>query len=240
MFRISRPSATLILAAALAGCNSTGTGASDSAYAPPVPRGENGQPMRTVAPMALTAMQENNETFRVETNFREDGPVVLRVEGQSYDLGETDGTSYIFRHVTVPKLGVNNAKLLVGSGELMMPFQITRTITTLDEWRKYAESFDYKRVTKNPDRYAGTFIKGRGNIYQIQEDGESTRGGLNVTPMGYGYWDDNVRFSLPKVTDFVEGDVVSFYGEIEGSYSYESVAGWNITVPMLKLSYLER
>jgi len=185
-------------------------------------------------------MQENNDTLPVETNFQEDGPVVLRVEGQRYELADRNGTTYTFRNVTVPKLGVNNAKLVIENGDTSVPFQITRTIQTLDEWRKYAETFDYKRVNKNPDRYAGTFVKGRAKIYQIQEDGDTTEGGLDVTNNGYGYWDDNVRFTLPKVTDFVEGDVVSFYGTIEGSYSYESVAGWNITVPMVKLSYLER
>jgi len=199
---------------------------------------ESSRPRHLVPRIDLTAMQEQNDEFRVQTNFAEDG-VVLRVEGHEYPLVERAGMTYIFAGVYVPKIGVNNAKLQLSSGEAV-PFEVVRTMHTLDEWRKYAEPFDFKKVDKNPDRYAGQLVKGRAKIYQIQENGSATVGGLYVTSQGYGYWSDNVRFTLPKVTDLVEDDVVNFYGEVVGSYSYESQAGWNITVPMLELTYLEK
>jgi hypothetical protein len=197
---------------------------------------------RQVPTIELTAMQEHNDALRVETNFVADGPVTLRVEGQTYESAARDGTAYTVRNVSVPKIGSNNAKLVIGDESV--PFEITRTMNTIDEWRKYAKPFDFKVVNKNPGARTGEHVKGRARIYQIQEgtvDGENySEGGLNVTPYGYGTWDDNVRFVMSGTTDFVEGDIVNYFGTITGSYSYESQAGWNITTPMLQIAYMTR
>ena len=191
--------------------------------------------------IALTGMQENNEVLTVETNFETDDAVMLRVEGKEYAMDTHSGETYTFRKVNVPKIGINNAKLVVG-GE-SVPFEITRTLTTLDEWRKYARPFDYKVVNKNPDARVGEHVKGRGRIYQIQEseaDGEFiSSGGLNVTAYGY-VWDDNVRFVMRGTSDIVEGDIVNYFGTITGSYTYESEAGWTITTPMLRIDHMTK
>ena len=209
----------------------------------PVPPPE---PSRTVADVELTAMQEDNSILTVSTDFAEDvRPITLRVEGKEYALEKRDGTSYVFRNVHVPKIGTNAAKLVLGiaqgsSSREEMPFEVWRRMNTIDEWRKYAEPIDYKRLEKGADKYVGTLVKGRGKIYQITEDGGMTTGGINVTPKGYGYWDDNVRFKMLKTTDFVTDDVVSFYGYIVGDYSYETTAGWNVTVPLVAVMMMER
>lgn len=209
----------------------------------PVPPPE---PERTVGDIQLTAMQENNTTFTVKTDFVEDArPITLRVEGKEYPVEKRDGTSYVFSNVTVPIIGTNSAKLVLGTGEglppsVTLPFLIKREVTTLDEWRKYAENIDYKRLAKGADKYAGKLVKGQGKIYQITEDSGMTTGGINVTPKGYGYWDDNVRFTMVGTTDFVQDDTVRFYGHVVGDYTYETTAGWNLTVPAIIVDEMER
>ena len=230
----------------LAACASTGipsSGAPQPASPAPVAAPA---PTPTVSELRLTAMQEDNDILTVETNVAEDRPgTELRVEGVAYPLDRREGTSYLFRNVRVPKIGENNAKLELPTGpglpaRILMEFKIHREMRTIDEYRKYAAPLDYKQVMKNPDRFAGTIVKGRGKIYQITESGWTTEGGLNVRNVGYGYWDDNVRFTMTKLTDFVQDDVVSFYGTIDGSYTYETTAGWNLTVPMVKVAFMER
>lgn len=233
----------LVLAA---GCGSTGQPS-------PAPGANAESPSQTapartynVVEPRLSAMQEDNEVFTLETDFAEDRPgTELRVEGVSYPLDRREGTSYVFRNVRVPKLGENNAKIELPTGRDLPPrvyveFKIHREMRTADEYRKYASPLDYKLVMKNPDRFAGTFVKGRGKIYQITESGWATDGGLNVRNLGYGYWDDNMRFTMSKLTDFVQDDVVSFYGKITGSHTYETTAGWNLTVPMIEIEFMER
>jgi hypothetical protein len=199
----------------------------------------------------LTAMQEDNYVFTVETDFAEDRPnTELRVEGVAYPLAMRQGTQYVFSHVKVPKLGDNNAKIELPTGpglppHILVPFTIHREMTTIDDYRKYATPFDYKQVNKNPDAHKTEYVKGRAHIYQIKEDTLDdgtpyTEGGFEVTNYGYGRWDDNVRFVKAGTTDFVEGDIVSYYGEITGGYSYESEAGWNITTPMIRVDFMEK
>ncbi len=202
-------------------------------------------PQPRVDDIVLTAMQEDNDVLMVSANVAMEGAMTtLRVEGVEYPLIERKGNGYLFHDVKVPKLGENNAKLVIpahGTDPLLeIPFTITRELRTIDEWRKYAQPLDYKRLIKNPDGQKGLAVKGRGQIYQITEGYGMTEGGLNVTPLGYSYWTDNVRFTMNSTTDFVEDDVVAFYGHVVGGYSYQSTAGWNLTAPMLQVEYMER
>lgn len=198
----------------------------------------------------LTAMQEDNATLTIETDFAEDSAgTELRVEGTSYPLVARYGTQYVFANVRVPKLGDNNAKLVLPSAAdtsaLLIEFTIHRQMNTIDEYRKYATPFNYKLVNKNPDAHKGEYVKGRAQIYQINEhtldDGSPyTDGGLDVTNYGYGNWDDNVRFLKKGTTELLQGDVVNYYGVLIGADTYESQAGWNITTPLVRIEFIEK
>jgi hypothetical protein len=236
-----------LLALVLAGCASAANGPSSSARPAVVP-----EPPREyhVTEPTLTAMQEDNELLTIVTDFEEDRPnTELRVEGASYPLLMRHGNQYVFSHVKIPKLGDNNAKIELPTGaglpaRIYVEFKIHRLMTTIDDYRKYATPFDYKRVNKNPDAHKDEYVKGRARIYQITEDtyeGDPvTEGGLDVTNYGYGRWDDNVRFGMKGTTDFVEGDVVSYYGVIVGGDTYTSEAGWNITTPLIRVDFIEK
>lgn len=202
-------------------------------------------PSLKVDNVALTAMQEDNDVLTVTANLEADHELTtLRVEGVAYPLVNRSGKDYVFQSVKVPRLGENNAKLVIpahGSEPFReAAFTITRELRTIDEWRKYAQPIDYKRLSKNADSQAGMAVQGRGRIYQITEGYGMTEGGLNVTPKGYGFWDDNLRFTMDSTTDFVEDDVVAFYGFVVGDFTYTSTAGWNITVPAVQIEMMER
>lgn len=240
--------ASLLLCAC--GASATPSPSITSAPAAPTPAPEPPQKYSVTEPR-LTAMQENNDEFPLEATFEVDRPgTELRVEGVSYPLLRREGRTYVFANVHVPKLGENNAELELPTGpglpaRIFVEFKIHREMRTIDEYRKYAKQLDFKVVNKNPDAHTGEYVKGRGRIYQITEDTlddgtEFTSGGLGVTYYPYSGWDDNVRFLKRGKTDFVEGDVVSFYGFIAGKYSYETTAGWNLTVPMVKVDFMER
>ncbi|PFR28437.1 hypothetical protein COK20_30855, partial [Bacillus cereus] len=78
-------------------------------------------------------------------------------------------------------------------------------------------------------------VKYTGEIVQIIESGGSTDIRLAVTKRSYGYnTNDIVYVTFDKPTEFVEKDIVTVTGNIEGSYSYTSQAGWNISVPLMK------
>lgn len=100
------------------------------------------------------------------------------------------------------------------------------------ERKANAQSIPYPHLKKNPDRYSGEYVKYTGEIVQILEGNGMTNIRLSVTKDDYGYnIDDLIFVEYTGYTDFVDNDIVTIYGEVYGSYSYESQAGYNITLP---------
>ncbi|WP_338452531.1 hypothetical protein R4Z09_12010 [Niallia oryzisoli] len=98
--------------------------------------------------------------------------------------------------------------------------------------RSTAKTIDFPHLEKNPDRYAGEYVTYTGEIVQILEGNGTTNIRLSVTKESYGYsYNDLVFVEYAGYTDFVEGDIVTIYGTVYGSYSYESQAGYNISLP---------
>lgn len=103
-----------------------------------------------------------------------------------------------------------------------------------------AQTIDYAQLKKNPDRYKGEYVKYTGEVLQILEGDDITNIRLAVTKSSYGYNSNDVIFvEYPGYTDFVDDDIVTVYGEIYGSYSYESQAGYNISLPGLLADTVE-
>ncbi len=99
-------------------------------------------------------------------------------------------------------------------------------------------SISYKQLKKDPDSYAGTRVKFTGEVLQIMEDESGTTLRLAVTYNGY-FWDFNdvILAVYEGRTGIVEENVVTIYGEVVGDYTYKSQAGWDITVPLVKVEY---
>jgi hypothetical protein len=45
--------------------------------------------------------------------------------------------------------------------------------------------------------------------------------------------------NLQGTTPAVENSIIVVYGTIQGSYTYESTANWNITVPSIEAKYVD-
>jgi len=122
---------------------------------------------------------------------------------------------------------------------------VERTLSKAEQKARYKKScknIAYKQLKKNPDKYAGERYKAHGQILQIMEGFGQTEMRIAVTKDSWGYWnyDDVIYVTYEGTTDFVEEDVVTIYGEITGSYSYTSIAGWEITVPGVNAKYIEK
>lgn len=61
--------------------------------------------------------------------------------------------------------------------------------------------------------------------------------------MSYEFdWSDNIYVVLSRdyVSEkFLENDIVEFYGECKGSYTYKSIFGQAIEVPKILAAYME-
>lgn len=97
-----------------------------------------------------------------------------------------------------------------------------------------AKTIDYPQLKKNPDRYKGEYVKYTGKIIQILEGKDITNIRLAVTETEFGYdYDDEIFIEYDGYTDYVDEDIITVYGEIYGTYTYVSQAGYNISLPGL-------
>ena len=118
---------------------------------------------------------------------------------------------------------------------------IVREVTNAEkvaEYRRRSSKLTYAMLSKNPDRYKGESVVYLGKIFNIQESGSETSMQVNVTHKGYGFWDDQIMVYYASQTDFVKDNLVWVCGTVRGSFTYQSVAGWNITVPLVDAEYL--
>lgn len=103
------------------------------------------------------------------------------------------------------------------------------------EREKYERTISYAELKKNPDKYAGEPYKFTGEVVQIMEGDLHTVIRLSVTKASYGWsMNDIVYIEYIGLTDVVDGDIVTVYGDVFGSHTYTSQAGYNITLPAVE------
>jgi hypothetical protein len=121
-----------------------------------------------------------------------------------------------------------------------------------------SRAIQYRVINKDADQLVGHLYKFTGQIVQIQDAGPGqyfTEFGdglgrpeiqpetdflLDVTKDEYGLYDDSVMILHPDGVRVYEKDVVSVWAECLGSYTYTSVAGWDVTVPLLWAKYIQK
>ncbi len=102
-----------------------------------------------------------------------------------------------------------------------------------------AGAVPYKALQKDAGAHKGKHVVFRGQVFQIQQDGDL--GGimlLSVTDEGYGFWDDNIWVDYDHAIGANEDDIVTVYGTITGSKSYETQAGGETYVPRMHARYI--
>lgn len=109
------------------------------------------------------------------------------------------------------------------------------------QFKAQCESPSYQDVARNPDAWEGHKVKFRGEVIQVMESNSDYTLRVNVTQERYG-WSDTIMVSYhategsPRI---LEDDVMTFFGTMAGMYSYESVMGATITVPLMHAQFVE-
>lgn len=122
----------------------------------------------------------------------------------------------------------------------------TRDYTLSDEELKASfiaacESPSFEDVARYPDDWDMHQVRFTGEVIQVMQDGNEYTLRVNVTEGEY-FWQDTIMvyYEAPSGSArILEDDVMTFYGYMHGMYSYESVLGATITVPLLEAMYVE-
>ncbi len=108
-------------------------------------------------------------------------------------------------------------------------------------FKEECESYTYEQVARDPDEYEGKKAKFTGEVIQSMEDGDTYTLRVSITKTDWGYDDPILVLYTSKQGEsrILEDDIVDMYGTLEGTYTYETVMGANVTVPLFYASYIE-
>lgn len=122
-----------------------------------------------------------------------------------------------------------------------------------EEKENYIDScreIDYETLSRNPDKYKGEHFKLTGQVIQVLDSdswfNDATTLRINITKEESEYiddwWKDTIVATvvIPKGADrILEDDVITFYGDCDGLYTYTSILGQKVSLPKIDIKYFE-
>lgn len=119
-----------------------------------------------------------------------------------------------------------------------------------EDYIKSCKTIDYKTLSRNPDKYKGEHFKLTGQVIQVLDSdswfSDATTLRINITKHDNEYvddwWEDTIVATvvIPKGADrILENDIITFYGDCDGLYTYTSVLKQKISLPKIDIKYFE-
>lgn len=119
-----------------------------------------------------------------------------------------------------------------------------------DDYIKSCKTIDYMTLSRNPDKYKGEHFKLTGQVIQVLDSdswfNDATTLRINITKHDNEYvddwWEDTIIATvvIPKGADrILENDIITFYGDCDGLYTYTSVLKQKISLPKIDIKYFE-
>ena len=104
-------------------------------------------------------------------------------------------------------------------------------------------NYPYDKIARSPEEYTGKRARYYGKVLQVMQ--EKTARYIYYTlriGTGGGYYYDKIIYctytapaSDPRI---LEDDMITIYGELMGEYTYQTVMGNEITLPYMKIKYV--
>lgn len=120
---------------------------------------------------------------------------------------------------------------------------------TEEEYKETCYSVSYEDLARNPGQYDGELLTFTGEVFQKCYDSDGfaeyliavTREDLGGEYYSYTHYKDNIYayYYYGENDKLLEDDIVTIYGEGDGEYTYESVSGAEITVPVFEIVYVD-
>lgn len=207
-------------------------------WAPPAPMKLNAPPDQTVTgetfTLAGTATRSGTVTVEGKPVVSQAGHwstvVTLHHGDNTFDVKvaqhghpAASGTVVITRNFTPQELAAQQA-------------------AKVQAYKDSAATIPYNQLMKDANSYAGKVVTYHGQIFQIQEDQASGTGIMlvSVTDSGYGFWTDHIWVNIKAgQVHGAENDMVTFWGKVEGSKSYDTQAGGTTFVPEVTAKYID-
>lgn len=110
---------------------------------------------------------------------------------------------------------------------------------SLEERKAQAVTISYDDLFRNNEKHVGKTVRYVGEVLQVQENsclfctnpGYTLR--VAVTKGSYGIWDDPIWVDYDGGERFLEDDIVTIWGVVEGLRKYTAVLGNQVTIPQI-------
>lgn len=106
----------------------------------------------------------------------------------------------------------------------------------MDAFKAVCSGFSYNDVARNPDQFDGTFATFTGKVIQVMETGGAYTLRVNKDS-DYGSTMYVIYIAPEGSPKILEDDVMTFWGELSGSKTYQSIFGQSITIPSFTAMY---
>ncbi len=120
------------------------------------------------------------------------------------------------------------------------------TFTMDDVIQAYKDScvpYTYEEIARNPEKVKDNLAVVEGQVIQVVEDGNTVRLRLNITPIGYGFYEDTIFVNYYREDEnedrILEDDIIKVYGRLNGLTSYTALFGQDVTLPEIIAKYVD-
>ena len=158
--------------------------------------------------------------------------VPIGIGGKTYTLTVTVDSTGIL--VTAdPKL------LTVGKITTVQPPAAIAATNDADTQKATAVTIPYDDLFRNNEEHVGKVVRYVGKVVEVQEnvcilcDNPGYHLRVEVNKGSYGLWDDPIWVEYMGTERFLEDDIVTVWGVVDGLKKYIAVLGNQITIPQI-------
>jgi starvation-inducible outer membrane lipoprotein len=109
----------------------------------------------------------------------------------------------------------------------------------LDKYKASCTEISFLELNNNPSKFQGQHVKFTGQIVRINENNGRTEIVMAVTPITGGWSSsDLIYVTYNSKTQFKQGDVITIYGAVSGTYNYVTSNG-QVKIPKIIARYIE-
>lgn len=162
--------------------------------------------------------------------------VPITVGGKTFTLTVSVGATGVSVRVSDPSVVLGAVTKLPKPGEVAAQ-------QDLESRKAQAVAIPYDDLFRYNERHVGKTVRYVGKVLQVQEKeclifcDENDQGYIlrvAVTRGSYGIWDDPIWVDYPGTQRFLEDDIVTVWGVVEGLQKYTAVLGNQVTIPKIK------
>lgn len=126
-------------------------------------------------------------------------------------------------------------------------FEATFSVTadeSDDQFKASAQDIPFDDLARNPDANKGKRVHFHGKIVQVIEGDIDTQYRVSVEQGDYGIWDSNKVIFVSYIRTgndnrLLEDDIVDLWGTTNGTITYQSTMGGNITIPSVSARIMQ-